>query len=205
MHSYSIDDNKIRMWIITKFILGIVITICIGAGVLNYDLHKTVSLIMKYTPIIFLGIYFVFDRYLWKIPIIAQYHKVPYLAGEWRGGYQSRRYDENEKKLINKNGEVNFVIKQTWSKIAIISHHDESNSDSVLAGIFVNEISEPILRYEYKNQPKSLDIRLGIHYGCSNLRYKKENDTLEGDYFNDINRRTQGNVVYKRVNSKKRS
>ncbi|WP_231725884.1 hypothetical protein [Chthonomonas calidirosea] len=138
------------------------------------------------------GLYEVFEKWLWKIPLLRSIGivKVPNLNGEWKlQGWT--KWSEGQ----DYQGEAE--IKQTWTRISICIETEQSISRSITASLLVNEAEGITLRYEYCNDPKAkAPPTMHSHRGTANLRLK--DDCLEGEYYTGRDRQTVGKLTLRR-------
>lgn len=209
MHTYSINSNK-RVKVILMMIL---ISIIITPG-FNFFLNKMVSFVsnndalkniieiidsfgynIKQFSVLFIFgiIYFFYDRYLWKIKIFKlKFSSIPNLSGDWNGQYKSSWKDTT--------GNVSLHIKQTWTKIQIISYNEKSKSYSKVASLLYDTNKNVELIFEYENEPDgNREKAMNPHKGFSELIYNEELNRLEGYYTSDQRtRKTHGDIWYKK-------
>ena len=142
--------------------------------------------------IIFGGTYFLFNKYSWKWSLL---HKVglvntPDLSGIWTGTLNSS--NDNYKK----DYQIKIIINQNWTKISVRLVAEKSTSHSIAASI-VTYHDGPYgvsLTYLYQNDPRSTaEPSMQIHRGAVIFHLSSDN-TLEGDYFSDKGRRTNGSI-----------
>ena len=136
MHTYSINSDKRLKVILIMILISIIITPGfnfilnkIGSFVSDNDVLKnmieTIDFygynIKQFSVLFIFGIiYFLYDRYLWKIKIFKfKFSSIPNLSGIWKGQYKSSWKDTV--------GNVSLNIKQTWTKIQIISDNEKSS------------------------------------------------------------------------------
>ena len=213
MQTYSVN-NKERV----KVIVLLVILSYFIAILINKVLERIMNIIcniewidsfisqieftgMDIKQITLLAIFWVlyewFDKDLWKMKIFQKTCvNIPNLNGQWKGTYYS---DYNGKK----EGLANLEIKQTWTKISIISHHLESDSFSRVANILLdtNKGTNIVFQYENITNEKSSDT-MHDHKGYSDLIYtmNQDKEILKGEYTGDqINRKAAGYVTYEKI------
>lgn len=209
MHTYSINNDK-RVKVITIMIL---ISIIITPG-FNHLLDKILNLfsekdtlkniidiidnfgynIKQFSVLFVFGIiYFLYDRYLWKIKICEiGFSSIPNLSGVWKGKYKS-----SWKETV---GDVSLSIKQTWTKIQIISYNEKSKSYSRVVSLLYDTNKNVELIFQYENEPGSNRVKtMNPHKGFSELIYNEELNRLEGYYTSDQRtRNTHGDVWYEK-------
>ncbi len=145
---------------------------------------------------VFLGIYWLFDRYIWKWPKLSAALKVPGLSGEWRCEGQTINPDKSMG--YGWNGTV--TIAQTWDRIRVHLATQKSSSDSISAAILHDEISGYRLLYHYRNNPEiRAEADLASHLGFSELVFDKQLTGAQGEYFNGHGRYTFGTMKLTRV------
>lgn len=207
MHTYSINSDKRVKVILIMILISIIITPGfnfflnkIDSFVSNNDdLQNIIETIDSYgynikqfsVLFIFGIIYFLYDRYLWKIKIFKfKFSSIPNLSGVWNGQYKSSWKDTV--------GNVSLHIKQTWTKIQIISHNEKSNSYSKVASLLYDTNKNVELIFEYENEPgTNREKTMNPHKGFSELIYNEELSKLEGYYTSDQRtRKTHGDIWY---------
>jgi hypothetical protein len=143
----------------------------------------------------FYGLFYtVFDRSLWRAPIIRKIGlvKVPDLDGKWEGeiassfdGHQNRR-------------DVSILVRQTWTSIRIDLETANSKSSSQTAAIIIETPDSAIISYEYINEPKAHStMTMHTHRGTARHTWCRTGDseTLNGEYYTGRDRGTFG-VLY---------
>lgn len=136
---------------------------------------------------------FCFDRWMWRWSVFQNWLvPFPCLAGEWEGHifYKWGGSDMDKK--------IKLKIRQTFLQVLVCIETNESHSKSICASFDFNEMrGHNDLIYSYINEPDvTIRDRSQIHYGTSRLRYKKEEDTLEGTYWTD--RKSVGDIILTR-------
>ena len=140
---------------------------------------------------------FCFDRWMWKWPI---FHKwlvpFPCLSGEWEGHifYNWDGSDRDKK--------IKLMIRQTFLQVLVYIETNESYSNSICASFDFDEMrGHRDLIYSYINEPDvTIRDRSQIHYGTARLRYKEDENTLEGTYWTD--RKSVGDIILTRAKPK---
>ena len=146
--------------------------------------------------------YKLFDLYLWKCKWLRKTKiiKIPVLSGKWKGKYYSIRRCEETNEILKTEGEVEFTIEQTWTKISIKQENEKSFSCSEIAGISINDNMGIVLRYQYRNEAKATgEATMHSHMGFNKLRYLPNKRQLVGDYFTDKDRQTYGTLCYEKL------
>lgn len=201
MHPFSIDTEERKYVIFFISIFSVVIAVLISKFLTFVNISWATYIDGPSTMVFFGFFCWFFDSFAWKWKIFRVINLVqtPNLNGVWRGEYSSSYI--NEETGLNKKGDVELRIEQTWTSIRIISENGKSVSCSEIAGIAINDNMGIVLRYQYKNEAKFDTVEtMNCHSGFNKLRYYPNKLTLEGDYFNDKNRQTYGTLYYKKVN-----
>lgn len=194
MHSYSIDDKRIKVlasiggisFLVSFFILEKINGFVDSINGLTYINDIPYIREISTFSAVFMAVFYLFDRLLWK----SKLSKIPNLNGDWEGkietSHNGREFD------------IKVNIKQTWSSISIILETANSRSKSEVASI---SISKSRLVYQFFNEPffKS-EKTLHKHYGATMLDFKG-NGILKGFYFTDRDRQTHGDINLKRIKS----
>lgn len=118
---------------------------------------------------------------------------------------------ESEKECLNYvengvEGKISFNITQTFTKILIYSNHQKSSSKNRVTSMFLENKPDRqmTLLYEHLNEVDIFEADYGMknHSGFNQLDYFKEKnqEVLQGIYYNDPNRQTYGKVRYIKIN-----
>ena len=126
----------------------------------------------------------IYNKLIWKAPIIRCWHKVPNLNGKWTGELTSSY--QGKKMIFSVN------IKQSWNKILVhcIFDHSESISDCVT---IKTEGNSTWIIYTYENEIKENTHGSVPHKGVMELRMMPDSQ-LVGDYYTQRNPSTHGHV-----------
>ena len=96
---------------------------------------------------LFAGLYFLFDKFLWKIPWLRKVLLVPDLNGKWVcKGHTNLKNAE----VVDYDWDATISITQSWSKILIHLKTKQSESKSISASIY-HEANAINLRHFTKN------------------------------------------------------
>lgn len=137
----------------------------------------------------------VWDLWLWRIPLIQRIPRVPRnIRGTWKGDLQSLWVDPTTgSRPIAKCAYI--AIRQTSSIISVRLFTDESQSQSSLADLTVDD-GISALEYMYLNKPKiHLEDRSRMHHGSTVLQVTgNPAKRLEGRYWTD--RDTRGSLQF---------
>lgn len=193
MHEYSTGNRNSEKVVFRIALIAFIITpginyiISLFTDILgNYiEITYTVSSIL-----VFSILYFFFNKFLWRC--FTSIIKIPDLNGTWKCKGHSKDYK-------NKNEfdwESEIFIKQEWNKISIIQHTKKSDSfsTSIIGGLRLEDNGEVLLSYVYSNDPRNINPNLSHHEGLAKVRFNKELNKANGDYFNDQIRQTYGTM-----------
>ncbi|HBE8719202.1 TPA: hypothetical protein KM432_003882 [Clostridioides difficile] len=207
MHNYSIESNiraKVNMYItIISVCLMILISLILkNFGMKLLPLDITINTVWNFIfkifkiGLIFGTVQYLFDNYIWKNKYIQKIHKIPDLNGVWNGNFVSCKVDEFGN---NYTGSCRMEIKQNWNKIHIISYFNESTSYSRTATIKVNGSTGIELEFSYENKAeKTVNENMKAHNGNNILIYNETDNKLNGTYYTDGNRKTNGTISISR-------
>ena len=138
-------------------------------------------------------LFWLFNDVLWKIGIVKKITGIPDFSGKWEGILKSS-FDE-----INVFP-ISMVINQTWSKISVLCHFNESDSWSETAHINPEHGKGVMLKFSYANRARNVTWAIKEHRGDNELfsgdydKTTKRFTTLKGDYYNS--RGNSGNIGY---------
>jgi len=193
MHSYNVNlERRNRpIWLMVALSISVVT----GLTAIVAGLEEPWTL-MKYgipsASLLFLLIYQLFDKVLWKVGVfrfIFQIHE-PDISGHWEGTLKSS--------VNGKDSRMVATIKQTWSKMGIVSPFENSDSCSFTA-VFFTEKSQPKLVYNYENVPHTRESEtMTRHIGTAELHLREDNQRLIGTYFTSGERKSEGTINLKR-------
>lgn len=142
------------------------------------------------TAVLLIGIlFFLYERYLWRLPGIRHLHGIPDINGRYKGDVESS-YD-------NKKYPIVLEIFQTLSTVKVCLYTERSSSYSVMANIGTNGHRNQFLAYAYKNTPITVsnDRDMMPHDGFACLEIFDSENRLDGNYHNDPrNRPTHGKL-----------
>ena len=132
-------------------------------------------------------LYWLFDKYVWKLPVIDRLLRVPNLAGRWRCDGQTLNEDRSVK--YTWQGEVTII--QSWDRLRVRLQTGQSSSNSISAAI-IHDQGGPILMYNYQNEPRVEERDLAPHRGFVEFTFGSDLRTARGEYFNGQGRFTFG-------------
>lgn len=138
---------------------------------------------------VYLGLYLIFDRFVWKWGPVSKLLKLPDLAGTWRcNGISLDRTPPTPW-----SGTV--TITQSWDKVRVHLKTDQSSSNSVAAALLCDPVGGHRLMYHYKNEPRQGEDELHAHHGFAELSFAVGSDSATGEYFNGRGRNTYGSIT----------
>ena len=196
MHRYSIntdDQHKIvYIILIISTIISLLVTNMFAGKLaqLNYalnenaDIQYVLDLVSLYEiypnifgiPLIYKGLYSIFDKYAWRWKIVRRFLNVADLNGKWEGTLSS---SYNGGTLI----EMKLEITQTWTHIKCTSHFDKSDSESTITAVYSDDSDNCTLYFAYINKSKDISSGMQMYGGFNELKLSE--NKLEGSYFNN--------------------
>lgn len=155
---------------------------------------KTISGLSAF--MIFGGIFWLFNHYLWKFKFFRRFLLMPDLNGKWEcsGITKIKNGQAN-----NQNWKAEIDITQSWSKIIIRLKTKESISQSTSASITRLEGQGFKVLYNYKNTPMLVDQTLQKHDGAVEIVFNQGCTEAEGHYFTDQYRSTVGSIKLRKL------
>lgn len=141
-----------------------------------------------------MGLLTLYDKYLWKLPVLNLLNNVPNLNGIYEGKIAYHYNEQDNTKSCR------LEIKQTCSSIkvkSIFNKDGENDTQSVSREAFIktDDVGDQHLYFYYHNQGscKNGDT-LDSHDGMNVLEILKEKETvkLKGYYFTNRNPQTKG-------------
>ncbi len=145
-------------------------------------------------------IYWVFDRFAWKVPALSRLLHVPDLAGTWE--CTGRSHDPAMAAPFEWSGTV--TIWQTWDKLRIRLKTATSGSHSVTAALLYDPTEGYRLMYHYRNDPRVDQPEIKPHRGFAEIVFDEGLGAAQGEYFNGQGRFTFGTLELKRISHTKR-
>lgn len=184
MIPYSIDSNiriKVEVYL-TLFAISVIPGLSSFVKGLPFYIAPLSALA------VFWGLYFIFDHWVWRWPIIRYVHGIPYIGGEWKGKISWTNANKEQEE-----SPVTAIVEQTWSKIRFDVNSDQATSFVRCASIYNTESSRKGLLFVYDlRDRKGSFIRAD---GCQEVDLEK--GILEGKYFNS--RHKKGALLLKQI------
>jgi hypothetical protein len=167
------------------------------------QLSGTINKVLGSLPILIVGLFAIFDTWLWHVGPIKHLVKRPGLNGTWKGALTSLRADGNGQEVPHAPILVFLVIKQSYLNLNITLLSQESNSRSIATLVQVNPEGNFTVYYHYTNTPGlAVRDRSPIHSGGARIEVTDVAPrSLEGEYWTD--RRTRGTFTMKRASKKR--
>lgn len=143
---------------------------------------------------IYAALYWLFDRYVWRMPYVARLLKLPDLSGTWN----CKGVSEDRQAPNGWNGTITIV--QSWDKIRVHLATSTSSSDSVAAALLDDSPLGSKLLYHYLNEPRPGEPELASHHGFAELSFSADGRSALGGYFNGRGRNTYGTMALTKEN-----
>ncbi|MBD9563981.1 hypothetical protein [Pseudomonas sp. PDM09] len=190
-HTLSIVAAGASSLIITLFLAAVDIAKTLGWA------HNIPNLILwpLSAGVIYAAIYWLFEKYVWKLSIISKLLRVPNLSGKWKCEGQSINPD----KSLSDTWTGEITIIQSWDRLRIRLKTKQSGSNSIAAALVNDDADGFRLLYNYKNDPYQKEKNLVSHRGCAELLFDHNLKTAEGEYFNGHGRYTFGTMTLERI------
>lgn len=198
MHDYSIDKHPKEKIIFGLAFVAIAATPKLNSAIAACMQEAEALGFLGWAPIkavpvflLFVALYFVFDKFLWRVGILRRFLLVPDLNGTWSCVGQTR-IKNGERKTYDWSGTVTIV--QSWSKLKIHLQTAQSSSTSNSASIAHDPGIGYRLLYQYDNDPEPGEEELNKHTGSVEMLINEECSEGDGHYFTDQHRSTVGKM-----------
>lgn len=146
---------------------------------------------------VFSFIKWLFEKHLWRTPLINKFLGVPDLNGSWEGVLESS-YKEND---VNVKVDMKLEIEQSWSRIKCTSIFPTSKSYSDLVCLDYEGPKGTMLKFTYTNHSENINLGLPQFAGYNELRLNDAN-TLAGTYYTQREPSTKGTIILIRRDAK---
>lgn len=146
--------------------------------------------------VVYLALYWLFDKHVWRLPILAGVLKVPNLAGTWTCRGQAVKPDGT----YGASWHGTMTIVQSWDRVRVRVKTRESGSNSVSAALTHDDIDGFRLLYSYVNEPNIDQTDMKAHRGFAEVIFAPNLKTAEGSYFNGQGRYTFGTIEISKEN-----
>jgi SMODS-associating 2TM, beta-strand rich effector domain len=201
IHPYATDSDERDRWAI---FIGVV------AVLAGYALHALIEPHRQDAPEWLwwveipgpIALYFTLRRFMddhgWAWSPLHRFRlvRIPNLTGRWDGTLRTS-HDE-----MGQDYPCQILIRQTWTRIAVVLTTATSRSENLVAGVLINGVDEALLVYEFVNQPKmEAPKTMEMHRGHTTLRleHRPDGDALVGEYYSGRGRLNTGTINVKRI------
>jgi hypothetical protein len=194
VHDYSIDNHPKE-----KILFALAFIAIVSAPILNSSVQiilislgtKTGWSSITAIPVfgLFGFLYWLFNKYFWRISWLRKFLLVPDLNGKFVVDGLTTLKNGNAAEY-SWCGVV--TVTQSWSKILIHMQAKQSSSKSVSASIHLEDSVGYRLLYHYENDPAADQLELKKHTGTAELLFDLEGLTANGHYYTDQHRNTVG-------------
>lgn len=158
---------------------------------LNVNLPPTVLSLVG-AGAVYTILYWVFDKYAWKLGPLGRVLKLPNLSGKWACDGLSL----DKKPPFPWTGTVTIV--QSWDRLRVHLETSQSVSDSIAAALLHDAAAGYRLMYHYRNHPRIGEDELSAHHGFAELTFAPDQASASGEYFNGRGRNTFGTMTLTR-------
>ncbi len=135
-------------------------------------------------------LYWIFNRYAWRWPLLNLAVKVPNLSGDWK--CMGKTY--NPDGSVQYEWKATVTIYQRWDKIRVKLKTEQSGSESIAAALVCDDDDGYRLLYNYRNHPRIGEVELKAHLGFCDIIFAKDLKSADGEYFNGRGRNTFGTM-----------
>jgi hypothetical protein len=196
VHDYSIGNHPKE-----KILFALAFIAIVSAPILNSSVQLILNSLGTKTgwssiPItaipvfgLFGFLYWLFNKYLWRVSWLRKFLLVPDLNGKWVVDGITTLKNGNEAEYAW-SGVI--TVTQSWSKILIHVQAKQSTSRSVSASIHLEDSVGYRLLYHYENDPAADQLELKKHTGSAELLFDIAGLTAKGHYYTDQHRNTVG-------------
>lgn len=204
-HEYSIlnhDRGQVLLWIGSAIALGAALyaryigLIQLTVGVVHPSLSGVIPATLDFGTA-WGFIYWLFNRWGWRIPLVRHCLDLPSIAGRWQVAGSTEGPVEALEGAAPRPWQGEVTIVQTWTRIYITLKTSQSQSRSTSAAVQSLPDGTVRLMYSYGNDPTmSAASRDGLkrHTGYCELVFKPKQKQAEGWYFNNLGRVTFGSM-----------
>lgn len=139
---------------------------------------------------VYAGLYWFFEKHVWKVRWISKLLRVPDLAGDWECAGVSLNPDKSVK--VQWRADVKIV--QSWDKIKVHLSGASSKSNSISAALLHDVAEGYRLMYSYASSPNADSAHSNSHRGHAELVFDPSLEFARGEYFNGVNSATFGTM-----------
>lgn len=192
------QNYSIKRPLTTKILFGIAAISIALSHFINSLLTNVADITGVSLPTIMAGTIFVllwwlFNKFLWNKRFFKLLSQTPDLNGEWScKGLGKKQNDENAN--FPWNAQIN--ITQNFTEISIHLKTNPTSSQSDSFGATIEKINNDVwkLSYPYKNIPFNSSPDMHAHDGFCQLIFDLKNNTAEGYYFTNNDRKSFGSM-----------
>lgn len=159
----------------------------------NYSLPFTIM-----ASAIYAVLWTLFNKFLWNKGFFKYISNTPDLNGKWFCNGQGKKHDDPN---ANNLWQANIEIKQTFSEISIHMKTISNTSQSISIGATIEKNSDDLytLSYPYKNSLINADPDMQAHDGFCQLVFNMKEQTADGYYYTNSNRKSYGGMNLKKI------
>lgn len=171
--------------------------------VAGIHLPGTETKVLGYLPIVIVGIFAVFDQWVWRWTALRRLVRVPNLNGTWRGELTSMWPNDKGVEVTHEPKPIFLSIKQSYLTVSITLMSDESSSESFAAVLQPEGADRFAIHYHYRNRPGlAVRDRSRPHDGAAKIAVSGLSPTSQtGEYWTD--RRSRGTWTAQRISNKR--
>lgn len=188
----------------TRLTAYIVTTVWSTVLALNgIHLSDTWSRFLSFFPLVLVGLFALFDNWLWQIKPLRRLFNRPQLNGTWKGELTSIRADADGKEVNHDPIPVFIVIRQSFLGLSIMLLSEETTSRSIGALLQYTPPAGFCIYYHYDSKPHiRVRTKSPRHAGGSKIEVSGiEPKRLSGEYWTD--RQTRGSFEVSKASSAK--
>jgi hypothetical protein len=145
---------------------------------------------------VYILLYWLFDRHIWRLPWMGKFLKVPDLHGQWT--CEGHSYSGTSEAVASRKWIGTVSIAQSWDRLRIRLNTEQSGSDSLVAAVMHDEAGGYRLFYNYRNDAHINQTELNSHVGFCDMSVSEDQKSATGDYFNGRGRTTYGRMAWVR-------
>ena len=191
MHPYVIDSEE-RVSVVCCIAL-LSVLFAWGLGELQTMLNFSFPWWVDAPSVLgFFGLFYkLVDRCLWNSRVFQRLGvtKTPDLNGNWNVEICSSHNNFASVTIAE------VTIKQSWTRLSVSLKGMHSRSASRIASILIDHPGQPLITYEYINEPNFNALpTMHIHYGFTRLYLSDDKLNLTGDYYTGRDRSNWGTL-----------
>lgn len=199
MHSYTKKDNKFERIVFALAIASYIVAPYLSSLLEKNIKNENITVIFSNLGLtissvtIFTILYFLFTKWLWKIPFISNCLHVTNISGIWKCEGIGCKYDD--KNIKNTwTGTIKIVQTLTKMEIVLTTENSQSRSTSVISNLELHDTKECTLSYMYYNKPNDIAEGLNEHEGFCSLVFDLEKKRATGVYYTNPARKSYGTM-----------